>query len=177
MSAPPPRTADRRLVVALALTVVGLLLWIGSQLVATGGEHSWDRDATAPSTYEFVAGETYGISIHGGVDALQRRGVVLSTLSCTFTPVGGGARQLALTLESDGTRALNQLASFIAPAGGRAAVQCVGAGAVFVDDAADAGFDYPGLMLLLGIGLLVVGVPLLLSAVRLRRLSPPVPVA
>ncbi|GAB2474706.1 hypothetical protein [Jatrophihabitans fulvus] len=168
---PAPWTADRRLAVAVLLTVLGLLLWVGSRLIATGGEHSWDPGASAPSSYEFDAGRTYSIAIPGGVGALRDRGLALTDLACTFTPVGGAPASLALTVESDGTRAVNRLARFAAPQGGRAAVQCPGAGAIFVDDAVDSEPDWSGYALLAGAGLLVVGLPLLLSAVRRRRVS------
>lgn len=159
--------------IAVLLVVLGLgfcLLW----KVASGTErHSYDSGAAAPEFVTLVGGRGYTISVHGGVPTELARGVSPDALTCAISGVGVATVKLTLTDEVAGTKAVNQIASFVAPVSGQVAITCDGLGAVFVDDSADAGFDYAGLLLWLGVAALVVGVPLGLSELRLASAHAP----
>ncbi len=71
----PPATGaprDRRAAAAVALVVVGLLLWLGYRVTIGGEPHSFAAGATPPSTVELTAGKTYSIGLPGGRDQAAR---------------------------------------------------------------------------------------------------------
>ena len=135
--------------------------------VASGTErHSYDRGAVPPVFVELTGGHSYAISIPGGVSAEGEHGVTPDLLSCAVSGTGIGSRQLKLQPEQDGSKATDQIASFVSPVTGTVEVGCQQLPKVFVDDADDAGFDSAGLLLWFGVLALVVGVPLGLSVLR-----------
>lgn len=156
-----PRS-DRRGIAAIVLVVLGLLLWLGYRLAEGSEGHAYVEGATPPSDYALTAGDTYSISVPGGVD----RADFPAVLSCSVTPAGGESATVEVTREGDGSRALNQIGRFVAPTSGRAAVSCSTLPPVFVDDADDTGLDLAGLCLVLACLALAVGLPLLLSSLR-----------
>ena len=106
----------------------------------------------------------YLAGLHGGVGTVRARHLAVADITCEIVPVGNGATQLAVVPEQDGSKALNQIATFVSPVTGRVHVDCAGLPAVFVDNADDAGTDRAGLALLLASAALAVGLPLLLGA-------------
>jgi hypothetical protein len=154
--------------VGVALVLVGAGLWLVARLVAGTQPHSYG-DGPPPESVQLVAGHTYTLAIRGGVAAAQNFGVVPSTLRCNVASPQIGERPLTVNAEPSDTKAINQIATFVAPVTGRVHVNCPGRAAVFVDDAADAPADYKGLALLLATIALTVGIPLTLSAIRILR--------
>lgn len=151
--------------VGVALVVLGAALWLVARLVAGTQPLSY-ADGPPPESVQLIAGRTYTLAIRGGVVAAQNLGVAPSTLRCSVSSPQIGTRPLTVRPESSGTKAINQIATFVAPVSGRVHVSCVGLAGVFVDDAVDAPADHSGLALLLATIALTVGIPLTLSAVR-----------
>ncbi|SHF64674.1 hypothetical protein SAMN05443575_0533 [Jatrophihabitans endophyticus] len=152
--------------VAVALLVLGLLLWALYRFTIGTERHSFAAGATPPSEVSVIAGDTYAIGIPGGVGRTAQLLPDPQSLSCSFAPAGGARRQLAVQVEPATTKALTRIATFVAPRTGRAAVSCVGLPAVFVDDAEDVGPDLAGLWLVLASVSLAVALPLLFSVLR-----------
>ena len=73
-----------------------------------------------------------------------------------------------MTVQAEGadTKATNTVATFSSPVTGVVNVDCQGWGPMFVDDANDRSPDVAGWFLVVGIAMLVVGVPLALSVLR-----------
>ena len=156
---------------AALLVAAGLLLWVTSGFAAGRERHSYTGGRPAASA-QVSAGHTYWLAVHGGVRALQARGVDPKTVTCTAYRTAGSGVALTLTREVVDTKAVNAFASFVAPATQRISVVCTGVGAVYVDDAQDATFDVGGLLLIAACVVLVIGVGLLLSAVRTGAARP-----
>lgn len=152
---------------AVVLVVLGVWFWALYHFTVNGERHSYGADAGAPRTVRVSAGSTYHLAVHGGVRTLTRLGLAPELLGCTYTPSGRSQpRALHITPESQQTKALDQIASFVAPQYGRISVACAGVPAVFVDNADDSGSDRSGLFLLLASIALAMGIPLLLSVLR-----------
>jgi hypothetical protein len=171
IAAPPIRPASTRMVfAAVALTVVGVALWVLYRVQAGTEAHAYSPGAIAPRTVQLTQGHTYHLSIPGGVQAEYDLGVAPSELACTFTPAGGQAGSLAVTAEDPGdpagSKTTNEIASFFAPVTGRVHVSCSGLPQVFVDDADDSPFDLAGLWLVLATASLAIGLPMMISVLR-----------
>jgi hypothetical protein len=145
--------------------VVGLASWALFALQSGREKHSYAHGGPPPAFARLVAGHEYAVSVPGGTSALRAGGVDPSTLQCSATPAGGTAVAVAISAESS-QKALNQIATFNAPGSGDYRITCTGVGAVYVDDAADAGFDWSGLWLVLASAALVVGLPVTLAGLR-----------
>ncbi len=156
----------RRAFAAVVLAVLGLGFVVLYFLGIGGERHSWVAGAAPQGAVELTAGRTYSLGIHGGVAELARRGVQPAALTCSYTPAAGATRQLQVTPLDASTRALDEIATFIAPLTGPARVACDGVGNVYVDNAGNAGADRAGWFLLAGTVALTVGLPLLLSVLR-----------
>lgn len=152
--------------IAVMLVVLGIGFVVLWRVAAGSEQHSYDRGAVPPAFVELTGGHSYAISIRGGVPTELTRGVSPDSLTCTVSGSGVGTQRLTLATEQEGTKATDQIASFVSPVSGQVQVACPGLEAVFVDDADDAGFDYAGLLLWLGVLALVIGVPLGLSILR-----------
>jgi hypothetical protein len=150
------------------LLVVGAGLWLGYRLLAGTEPHSYAQGAP-PAAVRIVAGHTYSLAIRGGVQAEQQLGIPPTALRCAVSAPRIGVRPLTLRPEASDTKAINQIATFVAPVTGRVHLSCAGLTAVFVDDAADAPADRAGLALLLAVIALTLGVALALSALRSFR--------
>lgn len=170
------RTLARTTFVAVVLVVLGLALWAVYRLTGSGEQHSFARGALAPTYVSVTQGDTYSIGIVGGVRELRRRALDPATTACAIAPRGGQSAQLAIVPDRKDTKAVNQIATFVAPVTGRVRVSCTGLPAVFVDDADDRVGDASGLWLVLASIALAVGLPLGLSVIR-RQPRPPALVA
>jgi hypothetical protein len=158
-------------VVAVMLIAAAVLL-AGLYRVADGTEHhSYNSGAVPPMTVKLTNGQTYEISVPGGRDALKKRGVSTQVAQCSFTQGSSGQRVLKVTPVSADVRATHAIATFTSPVSGEVHVDCAGWGAVYVDDADDAEWDYAGLFLLLTTITLTLAVALGISAMYARGTS------
>jgi hypothetical protein len=152
-------TARRRrtLVGGVSLMFAAVLL-LGIAGVLFGTErHSYAGDAVPPTNATVREGHTYRLSIHGGVQALAKRGLQSTGLQCEWASPGAASQVLSITAESAGTKATNSIATFTAPIGGPIQVSCTGVGPVFIDDAENASPDVAGFFLVAGMAVFMVG--------------------
>lgn len=162
-----PARATRAALAAVAL-LVGVtcagLAWV----FAATESHAYAH-GPAPQTVRLTSGRQYLLSVPGGYRALVNRANV-QTPQCTYTPQSpdGGAATLALSVNPFGadTKATNAVADFIAPTSGDVHIECLGWGAVYVDDADDSGFDVATLLVAVASVTLLAAVGLGLSALR-----------
>jgi len=151
------------------LLVVGVLL-AGLYRVTSGTErHSYASDAVPPANVQVTVGHSYMISVPGGVAALQDHDLSPSGLRCEWSAGGSAAQPLSVQLYGPDAKATDAIGTFTAPVTGQIHIDCSGWGAVFVDDADDAGGDLAGLFLVLCVIALTIGAALGLSALRLRN--------
>ena len=153
------------------LVVIGLVLCVVYRYTAGDEPHSYAAGAVAPYDVGVTQGRVYYVAIHRGIDAEQELGLVPAALTCSYSVQPGVNSPLALTAEPSTSKAINVIATFVAPVTGRVHISCARLPAVFVDDADDAPADRSGLYLLLGVIALGVGVPLLLSGLRSATLA------
>jgi hypothetical protein len=155
-----------------ALAVVFILLTVlfaGLYRVADGVEkHSYSSGAIPPTTVELTTGHTYEISLPGGREGLKRAGIPASAAQCTWSQGNQIQQPLTVTAISADLRPTHAIATFTSPVSGEVHVDCADFGAVYIDDADNAGTDYAGLFLLLTAGCLLLGVALGLSALYAR---------
>jgi hypothetical protein len=159
------RAPGRALVAGAVLIALGALLWVLSRVAATGEAHAFAPGHAPPRQVQLVQNHTYRLAIPGGLPAERRVGVTPSALACQAQRAGEDRVALRLTDESTSTKAVDTIASFIAPYGGAAHLTCTGLRRVYVEG---VGSDPAGLLLVLATIALAVGVPLLLSGLRAR---------
>jgi hypothetical protein len=150
----------------MLLTLAGLAMWVLYRVQAGSEAHSFAPGALAPRTVHITQGRTYHLAIPGGVKAEVALDIDSSVLRCTIATRGRAADGLDVTAESTGSKATNQIASFLAPFTGDAHLACAGLPPVFVDDADDAKADVSGFWLVFATICLTIGVPMLLSVLR-----------
>lgn len=149
--------------------LLGILL-AGLYRVASGNErHAYSSGAVPPSSIHVTSGHSYLISVPGGVSALQDHDLNPSGLRCEWSSGGSATQALSVQLYGPDSKATDAIGTFAAPVGGQIHVDCIGWGAVFVDDADDASGDLAGLFLLLCVIVLTFGAGLGLSALRLHH--------
>ena len=148
------------------LVLVGLGCWALFVQRSHSEAHAYSHGANPPTYVRLVAGQTYQISIHGGVRREADLGVDPATLQCTALRPGQAPGALRLQVEDSNTKANNQIASFVSAISGDVQIQCTGIGAVYVDDAANSPFDWSGVWLVLASLGLLIGVPLTVSLLR-----------
>ena len=165
MSRPRPRT-PAALIAGALLVVAGLGFWTLYVKQSGNGGHSYDRGGSPASSVRLVAGETYTISIHGGVDREVELGLDPAALQCTAALGGEAPGALDIVAQSRDSKATNEIASFVSSISGDVHIQCEGVGAVYIDDAEDAPFDSSGVWLVLASLALIIGLPLTLSGLR-----------
>lgn len=165
MNAPRP-ALSRAVLAGPLLVIVGVACWVLFVLQSRSEQHAFNGGANPRDFVRVAAGRTYAIAIHGGVRRLTQLGLNPEQLRCTAAPRGGAPQVLRLTTETSDTKANNQIATFVAGVSGDVQVRCSGIGAVYVDNAEDSPFDWSGLWLVLASLTLVVGLPLMLSALR-----------
>jgi hypothetical protein len=164
-----PRSAtSRKAFAGVVLLVLGLGLLAVYRLTISSARHSYAPGAIAPTYVTVTAAETYSIAIPNGVQAERDLGLNPRALRCTINIPGQQPIQLKITPEPAGTKAINQIATFVAPVSGQVHIDCAGASPVFVDNADDAAPDRSGLFLVLATIMLAIGGPLTLSAWRGR---------
>lgn len=148
------------------LILAGLGFWALYVQASADEPHAYARGGAPPQYVQVEIGKTYRIAVRGGVATLAAAGLEPGNLSCTAARPGQGPGALNLSFETNDTKATNDVASFVAAMNARLHVECAGIGAVFVDNAEDAAVDWSGLWLVLATLALVVGTPLILSALR-----------
>ena len=156
-------------VIAVVLLVAAALFG-GLYRVADGVEkHSYNSGAVPPDTVKLTQGRTYQISVPGGRKALASRGISTSVGQCSVTQQSGVSQNLSMTPLSSDVRPTNTIATFVSPVSGLVHFDCGPWGAVYVDNADNAGWDYAGLFLLLTAICLTLAVALGLSALYARH--------
>lgn len=156
----------RKGAVAIALLILGLACAALFRVLAGTEHHSYSSGAVAPQTWHLTQGKVYQLAVPGGVRALERRGIDVTAPRCTYAPTGAPVRSLSVTAEGSGTKATNVLATFVAPESGDIHVDCLGWGALFIDDADSATADLSGWMLVASVLALTGGFGLGVSALR-----------
>jgi hypothetical protein len=164
----PRPVVPRTLAAGAVLVLLGLLLWALHAVQSSRERHSYTAGGNPPTYVRLVAGHRYWISIPDGVRREAQFGVSPGALECTAARPGQAPGALDVTAEQNGTKAINQIASFTSGLTGTVQVQCAGLGAVYVDDA-EGSFDWAGLWLVLASIALAVGLPLTLSGLRSVR--------
>jgi len=107
--------------------------------------------------------------VPGGRKALASRGISTSVGQCSVTQQSGVSQNLSVTPLSSDVRPTNTIATFVSPVSGLVHLDCGPWGAVYVDNADNAGWDYAGLFLLLTAICLTLAVALGLSALYARH--------
>jgi hypothetical protein len=154
------------------LVLAGVACW-ALYAVQAGREHRAYAHGGAPQRYvHLLAGHTYWLAVPGGVDHLDKVGVQVSALQCTAAAPGQTPGALSVSPQPQDSKAVDQIASFVARRTANLHIECDRVGAVFVDGAKD-GFDWSGLWLVLASLALAVGIPLTLSGRRLVPAGPP----
>lgn len=151
---------------AIVLLLLGVVLAALSRVAAGSERHSYSSGAVPPASVAVTGGRTYLMSVPGGVGALQAHGLDPAALRCEWSEQGSGAQALDAQFYGTGGKATNAIGSFVAPVSGAIHLDCVGWGAVFVDDADNASGDVAGLLLVLCVLALTFGATLGLSALR-----------
>ena len=149
------------------LVSLGLALCLLSRVVAGVERHSYDPGAVAPVYVQVTAGHSYSIAVPSGVDDETDLGLLPSTLSCTISSTDATARTLTVLAgvrRHEGDRPDR----LVRRAADRAGAHLVPGTAVGLRGRRrpNAGVDYGGLLLLIGVICLTIGVPLGLSALR-----------
>jgi hypothetical protein len=165
VSAPRPRT-PLALIVGALLVVAGLGFWALYVQQTGNGGHSYNRGGSPASSVRLLSGETYWISIHGGVDREVELGLDPPALQCTAALDGQSPGALDIVAQTRDSKATNEIASFVSSISGSVHIECEGLDAVYIDDAEDAPFDSSGAWLILASLALVIGLPLTLSGLR-----------
>ena len=163
-----PRAAARPSAAAVVLIALGFVALALSRIAAGSEHHAYSSGTLPPRSFHLTAGTTYHLSVRGGVNELAKTANV-SAPSCSWTSGGAASQPLTVTPENADTKATNVVASFIAPFTGDLQIECIGWPATFVDDADDTGTDWAGWFLFVGSAALAAGVPLALSAARMRQ--------
>ena len=165
-----PRRGTRALPAGLVLVALGLVAWALYGFTASREHTVQHANGAPPASVRLAAGHVYWLAVPGGVKRLRAAGVDPTHLACSATPPGRPATALSVTPVVDAnngdTKFVDRIGSFVAAGGGRFHVTCSGIGAVYVVNSADAGFEWSGFWLVAASGLLVVGLPLLLSGLR-----------
>ncbi|HJQ41768.1 MAG TPA: hypothetical protein VJ831_01670 [Jatrophihabitantaceae bacterium] len=160
------RADIRRASIGALLLIVGLLLCALYRIVGGTEHHAYSSGSLPPQTAHLTAGTEYLISVRGGVDAILKRGGVLTSPQCEWSTDDSPAQALSVTPYGANTKATNTVATFVAPITGDLHVSCVGWGSIFIDDADDSSSDVAGWLLVVGVGALLLGGGLAVSALR-----------
>lgn len=168
MTAPRP-TISRVALAGPLLVLVGLACWALYVKQSRSQPHAYSHGANPPSYVRLLAGQTYWISVRGGVARVAELGIDPTALHCTAARTGETPGAVQLVTETSDTKENDRIASFVSTVSGQVQIRCDGIGAVYVDNAADAPYDWSGFWLVLTSITLAVGLPLTLSF--LRRVS------
>jgi hypothetical protein len=148
-----------RLAVGVALVLMAIVVYAGSQLLAARQRHAYDPGAKPSSTYRLTAGKTYQLSAAGGVSTLTDEQVLGTgvSLACTQAATSGAQDSLKIDSTKDDIRELHVFATFIASKSGSFHISCEGIPEVFLDDADNSAPDRAGALLLLATALGLIG--------------------
>lgn len=159
--------------VAAALSLIAALMYLILFRIADSTEqHAFNRGWLPPEDAALTSGQRYQLSVRGGVDALAKRGVTVTSTQCSWSSDGSTSQPLAVTPLARDSHALNVVAVFVAPISGPVHVECAKWGPVSIDDSDDSGVDVAGFFVLLAIGCLVSGSVLGLSVLHRRSTGP-----
>lgn len=161
-----PRASVARAAAAVGLIIAALLLGALFRILSGTEHHAYAKGAVAPDSTHVTIGDTYTLSVPGGVKALTARGVDVSRAQCEWSVGGSASQALTVAAAGAGTKAVNVVGSFVAPYTGDLHVDCLGWGPVFLDDAEGSAPDYAGWLLLLATIALTLGVALGLMSLR-----------
>ena len=148
------------------LVLAGLASWALYVQTSRDEPLAYARGGKPPAYVQVAIGKTYRIAVRGGIATEAQAGITPEALSCTAARPGESPGALDLTYENTDTKATDDIASFVAAFTGRLHVECTRLGAVFVDNADDAAFDWSGVWLVLASLALVIGTPIVLSLLR-----------
>jgi hypothetical protein len=165
MSVPRSRL-PRSLVAGPLLIILGLVCWALYVRQTNSEHHAYAHGGNPPTYVQIHAGKSYGIAIHGGVQREIRLGLAPGSVQCTAARRGQSPGPLDVTAETQDTKATDRIASFVSGINGVVHVECSGIGAVYLDDADDAAYDWSGFFLILASLALLTGLPLALSGLR-----------
>jgi hypothetical protein len=165
VTAPRP-PLPRALLAGGLLVLVGFASWILYAVQSRGEAHSYAPGKAPPTSVRLERGHTYWLSIPDGVRGVTAAGFDPTHLRCTAARVGQAPVALSVSGESRDTKLTTRIASFIAQSTESVHIECTGIGAVYVDNATDAKYDWSGLALVLASLALAVGLPLTLSGLR-----------
>lgn len=164
-----PKAALRRLALGVLLLVLAALAWAAQAFAAASAGHSWDAGSRPPATVHLTAGRSYALSTSGGSAALVTvHASTQPSLSCTYAGAARPTTALDVRALAYDQRVTHEIATFTSPVTGDVSVGCADLGAVFVDDADDAGADYAGVLVIAGAVLALGGVALTLSGLAGR---------
>jgi hypothetical protein len=153
--------------IGVLILLLGLLCGGAYRLLAGTEHHSYSPGAVAPTQVHLTANRKYELAVPGGVQSLVRIGAEVGTPQCSYTLSGGlVSTQLSVTAEGSDSKATNLVGRFVSPVTGLVHVDCLGWGAVFVDNPDGGAHDLAGWFLLGSVLLLPVGVGMSLSALR-----------
>lgn len=140
------RWAARAVVPLVVVCILGLAGWWG---FSGTQHHSYDSQSSTDDVLRLSKGQTYIVSVPGGISVLQQRGITLSS-QCELL-VGSTLTQISITAYTADSRTVNAVGTFVAPASGSAQLRCTGLSSVWVDDSDNSAFDFSGLCLLIAI--------------------------
>lgn len=160
-----PAAPYRKAAFAVVLVAIGLFC-CGMFRVVSQTEHHAYASGSAPNTVKLTAGTQYILAVRGGAPSLSERGVDVTTPECTWSVGGTEAQALTVSPGGSSSKGTNAVATFISPYTGNLHIECKNFGAVFVDDAEDAGRDTAGWYLVAGVLALTIGAGLGVSALR-----------
>lgn len=155
----------------MLLVVAGLAL-CGLYRVISGTEHhAYSSGTLPPPAVRLTEGTSYHLAVRGGVDALIKRGAVLTSPACEWSVGGSAAQALTITPYDANSKATDAVGTFTAPFTGDLHIACTGWGPVFVDDADNTPADVAGWMLFFGVLALIVGGGLAVGSLRAASAS------
>jgi hypothetical protein len=165
--APPANPIARRAAIAAVLLLVGVALAAGYRVVSGTQRQAFSVGAVPPSSSRVTEGKTYQLAVPGGVTALQKHRVNVTTPQCEWSLGGSGNQLLQVTASGPNTKAINVVGTFVSPVTGDIHVDCAGWGAMYIDDADNAPADVAGWLLVLAVLALGFGAGLGVSALRM----------
>ena len=157
----------RRAAIAVVLLLAGLALAAAFRVISGTEHQAFAVGAVPPSSTPVTEGKTYELSVPGGVPALKKKGVDVTTAQCAWSVAGSGSQVLEVAASGADTKAINTVGTFVSPVNGSIHVDCAGWGPMYIDDADNTPSDVAGWCLVLGVIALAVGAGLGVSAMRM----------
>lgn len=161
-----PRASAARAAAAIGLVILAVLLGALYRIVSGTEHHAFANGAVPLDSAHLTIGKAYTLSTPGGVQRLIARGVDPNAAQCEWSVDGSASQALTVAPAAPNTKAINVVASFVAPYTGDIHIDCLGWGPMFLDDADTTSADYAGWLLLLATMTLTGGVVLAMVALR-----------